>query len=122
MPPTSGDSTVIDGLKKLLGQLAQLQAAPDAQQLAGPLQQLQQAIIGIIRQGAANDAAMHAAQRRPGGPLGAPGQGPPPGAGGPPPPAAAGMAGPGAPMQGVTPGPTDADELRRMLTASRPGV
>jgi hypothetical protein len=32
------------------------------------------------------------------------------------------MAGPGAPMPGLSPAPTDADELRRLLTSARPGV
>lgn len=113
MAPKSGDTSVIDGLKKMVSDVAQLQAAPDAQQLMGPLQQLQQMLIGLIRQGAAADAASQAAMRQPGGPLGRPG----PGAGGPPP-----GAGPAQPMQGMSPGPTDADELRRMLSSARPGA
>lgn len=129
MPTASGSKSMADVLKSVLAQLAQAQALPDAD--VNVLGQLQQAIVGVLRQGSSQDAAMRAAQGQPGAPGGAgpmgggappggPPGGMPPGAPAPGGPAAAGMAGPGGPMQGLSPGPTSMDEIRRMLTAAGP--
>jgi hypothetical protein len=124
--PLSGGRSFAEGLKSILGNLAQLGALPDADM--NVISQLQQAIVAVIRAGSPGDQAAMAA-RGAGGPP--PGAGAPPGAGGPPggappmgppsPPAAGGMAGPGAPMGGLAPNPGNMDEIRRMLTAGRPG-
>lgn len=125
MPTAAGSKSMADVLRSVVAQLAQAQALPDAD--LSVLTQLQQAIVTVLRAGSANDGA---AQGGPppgaGGPpgMGGPPPGPPPGGPPPgmppggPPPAAAGMGG-GTP--GLAPGPGNMDEIRRMLTAARPG-
>lgn len=111
MPDPSQDS-VLNGVKKLYPQIAQLQLARDAQQPQNG--QFIQALMQMCQQFVGQ--AMSQAAQIPGGPPGAgspqPG-GPPPGAmGGP------GMGSPGAPPQAVSAQPGAMDEIRRMLSAT----
>lgn len=108
----AGDISMAQGLQKILSELATLQVAQDADPQF--LQQLQQVIVGKIRQGMSQP------------PTGGPGQqAPGMGAGGPPPGGIPGVmgAGPGpsALIPGQSPNVTDMDEIRRMLSQGNAG-
>jgi hypothetical protein len=136
----AGDQSVLDGLKTVYTDLANLQFAPDAGAHAQFLGAMQQAVVKYVQQQQQQKAQMAAQMQQmqaqhalnpqmggpgPGGagippPGGMPGGMPPPGGGGPPggPPPPPG--GPGGPPSQGSPGLAmpNPDELRRVLAQS----
>ncbi len=113
MPPQKAHETAVDGLKKILSDIAQVSILPDADPQF--IQQLQQMVVDHLKQ-------MGSQQNTPGGMAGPAGPPPPggppgmapPGAGSPPPGMMTGGAQPGLNIGGQD-GMPNMDELSRML-------
>ena len=97
--------SMIDGLQKMLGELAQMQALPDAD--VDFLSQLQQVIVGRVRAGLQGSQGAGGQPGQPGQPPGPPG--------GPQQPSPSPMGGPAMGLSQTGAGAPNMDELSRVL-------